>query len=457
ENRARIDRHPAGRARRRADEVTELDQPWPDHVVIVAASRVAGNKTPLVVVTRIRAHVVAHGNGDDRATARQQARRIEPVRAPAIEIAHRARVPGVEPRLERVAVLRGLGGAERDSIEAELSRPGLHHRAERETDQAHALRAFTISWARVSVRPPSSRNFTYLNERRSTSHRSWSPTAAARPSSTEAKAFTSRSTSRCSTAKPVRLRRRRTPVSPYAKREGRPVSFHWSLWSATNANTWPERSARLARSAIASDMQRYATTSSGLTGTSSSTSMSPTTKRTLVSLAAAALRRASSIARASRSTPTTARQSGARVSASRPEPVPASSTVRSRSGSARRRSRNAWLSSSPGSAGRVSAGDGVIGCTPDQARVFRQDTPRVARLRSLDALEPLLDLDGRKLDVEPALLDVDHDRVATTERGDRSALGRFRRDVADHEAVGRAGESPIGHQCDGVAEAGALE
>src|SRR5439155_25375263 len=43
--------------------------------------------------------------------------------------------------------------------------------------------------------------------------RSWSPTAAARPSSTEANALTSRSTSRCSTVKPVRLRSRRTPVS----------------------------------------------------------------------------------------------------------------------------------------------------------------------------------------------------------------------------------------------------
>src|SRR5207244_4054000 len=108
-----------------------------------------------------------------------------------------------------------------DTIEAELARARLHHRAEREADQAHVLRAFTTSWARVSVRPPSSRNFTYLNQRPSTFHRSWSPIAAARPSSTEANALTSRSTSRCSTAKPVRLRSRRTPVSPYAKREGR--------------------------------------------------------------------------------------------------------------------------------------------------------------------------------------------------------------------------------------------
>src|SRR6185436_13577330 len=180
-------------------------------------------------------------------------------------------------------------------------------------------------------------------------------------------------------------------------------------------------------------MQRYATTASGLNGMYSSTSMSPTTNRTLVSLAAAALRRASSIARASRSTPTTARQSGASASATRPEPVPASSTVSSRSGSLLSRSRKAALSSSPESAGRLSAGDGAIGCTPDEARVLRQGAPGVARLRALDALEPLLDLGGRKLHVELTLLDVDHDRVAVTKRRDR------RDRVAEARALERAG------------------
>src|ERR1700741_639414 len=117
--------------------------------------------------------------------------------------------------------------------------------------------------------------------------------------------------------------------------------------------------------------------------------MSPTTKRTLVSLAAEALRRASSIARASRAPPPTARLHGASASAPRPDPVPASSTVRSRSGSVLTASRNAALSSSPDSPGRASAGDGAIGCAPDQPRVLRQHAPGVARLRALDGLEPL--------------------------------------------------------------------
>src|SRR5262245_60034972 len=189
----------------------------------------------------------------------------------------------------------------------------------------------------------------------------------------------------------------------------------------------------------------------------SSTSMSPTTKRTLVSLAAAALRRASSMARASRSTPTTARLNGASASATRPDPVPASSTVRSLSGSVLTASRKAVLSSSPDSPGRASAGDGAIGCARDEPRVLREHAPRVARLRALDALEPLLDFRGRKLDVELALLDVDHDDVAAAERRDRPALGGLGRDVADHEAVGSSGEAAVGHQGHGVAETGALQ
>src|SRR2546425_1171432 len=47
-----------------------------------------------------------------------------------------------------------------DPVEAELTRGGLHRLAESEADQGHVLRAFTTRWARVSVRPPSSRNFT---------------------------------------------------------------------------------------------------------------------------------------------------------------------------------------------------------------------------------------------------------------------------------------------------------
>src|SRR5262249_47606612 len=136
--------------------------------------------------------------------------------------------------------------------------------------------------------------------------------------------------------------------------------------------------------------------------------MSPTTKRTLESLAAAARRRASSIAFASRSTPTTARQRGASASATRPEPVPASSTVRSARGSLLSRSRNIALSSSVGSAGRPSAGDCAIGSGGHETRVFRQDAPYVARLGPLHGFEAFLQLGPRELHVESPLPDVDH-------------------------------------------------
>src|SRR2546425_10277363 len=165
--------------------------------------------------------------------------------------------------------------------------------------------------------------------------------------------------------------------------------------------------------------------------------MSPTTKRTFESPAAAACRRASSIDRASRSTPTTARQCGASASARRPAPVPASSTVSVASGSAFSRARKAGLNPSVESAGRLSTRDGAIGRGGDEARVLGQHAPGVARLGPLDALEPLLQLGGGKLDVELALLDVDHDRVAVAERGDRGPLGGLGRDAADDDRVGR--------------------
>src|SRR5439155_458280 len=116
---------------------------------------------------------------------------------------------------------------------------------------------------------------------------------------------------------------------------------------------------------------------SGLKGAYSSTSTSPTTKRTFFRPAAAALLRASSISRASRSTPTTARARGASVSASRPAPVPTSSTVCSPRGSASRSSRKAGLSPSA----VPSPGDGAL----DRARDVEHLAHAGAALRPLVA------------------------------------------------------------------------
>src|SRR5882672_9113527 len=98
--------------------------------------------------------------------------------------------------------------------------------------------------------------------------------------------------------------------------------------------------------------------------------------------------------------PTTRPQRGASASARRPRPVPTSRTVRSARSSSARSFRKAGL---------MSTGDGPIGRGRDEARIFRHDAPRVAGLRLLDGLQPLLELGGRELDVEATLLDVDQD------------------------------------------------
>ena len=57
-----------------------------------------------------------------------------------------------------------------------------------------------------------------------------------------------------------------------------------------------------------------------------------------------------------------------------------------------------------------------------------------------------------ELDVEAALADVDRDHVAVANGGDRAALDRLGRDVADHEPARGAGEAPVGEQGDVLTE-----
>src|SRR2546426_3553840 len=194
--------------------------------------------------------------------------------------------------------------------------------------------------------------------------------------------------------------------------------------------------------------------------TNSIFSASATTNSAFARPAASACRVASAIASASRSMPTTRRTSGASASAMRPRPVPTSSTVAPASGSEVTSRQNVGLT--PGGAATAiselrSAGDGALRSARHQARVLGHDARDVARLGPLDRLEALLELGRRELHVEPALLDVDDDRVAGLQRGDGSAVGGLGRHVTDHEAVGGAGEAAVGHERDLVAEAGALD
>src|SRR5260370_16926368 len=67
-------------------------------------------------------------------------------------------------------------------------------------------------------------------------------------------------------------------------------------------------------------------------------------------------------------------------------------------------------------------------------------------LGRLPVLEPRLDFRIAELDVEPALRDIESDRVAVAKRRDRSTDESFRRDMTRHQSMRRARKAPIGHQ-----------
>src|SRR5207248_709764 len=204
------------------------------------------------------------------------------------------------------------------------------------------------------------------------------------------------------------------------------------------------------RSAMAVDMQRWAATTSGAKPKYSPASASTATNSTLRSPAAADAWRAAASALSSRSMPMTRSQRGASASARRPRPVPTSSTVRPASRSSASSFRKAGLMppAVSGAIGFQSSGDGALGRARYEPRVLGHHAPGIARLRLLHGLEALLELGARKLHVEAPLFDVDHDRVAGSQRGDRPTVGGLGRDVADHEAVRGAGEPAIGHERD---------
>src|SRR5205807_8311215 len=99
-------------------------------------------------------------HGNRRSTPGQEPVGTAPVLAPRREVVHRPRGAGREPALEGGAVLGRFGLPDGHAVVPELARPRLDRPRERQADERHALRALTTRRARVSVRPPSSRNFT---------------------------------------------------------------------------------------------------------------------------------------------------------------------------------------------------------------------------------------------------------------------------------------------------------
>ena len=77
--------------------------------------------------------------------------------------------------------------------------------------------------------------------------------------------WTSRSSSRCSAVEAAARRAgARRASRPYAKRDGRPVSRHWSTWKPTKANVFPGGAPGSRSPTRASDRKRCATTEVGL-------------------------------------------------------------------------------------------------------------------------------------------------------------------------------------------------
>ena len=155
EHGARVDVSAAPRATRLFEIGAEPVEPGRDHVVIVAAPGVARHGRPRRIGGL--ALVVVQRDGHDGGRARQHSPRVEPLPEAPAQIAHAARMAGLDPALERRPVLGRLGGADGDRVEAERERPRLDRLGERRRREAHGFLAMTIRWLRVSVRPPSSR------------------------------------------------------------------------------------------------------------------------------------------------------------------------------------------------------------------------------------------------------------------------------------------------------------
>ena len=88
-----------------------------------------------------------------------------------------------------------------------------------------------------------------------------------------------------------------------------------------------------------------------------------------------------------------------------------------------------------------------------ELRILREHAAGVARLGLLPLGEAGLQFRRRDAEGDRALLGVDGDLVAVLDDGDGAADIRFRRDVADDEAVAAAAEATVGDESDVFAEA----
>src|SRR5262245_51365711 len=94
---------------------------------------------------------------------------------------------------------------------------------------------------------------------------------------------------------------------------------------------------------------------------------------------------------------------------------------------------------------------------PDLTRILGENARRVDRLARLPRGLAPGQLIGGKLDVDHALLRVDHDDIAVAQEADRPGVRRLGPDMPDAKPARRAGEAAVGDECVVLALALAVE
>jgi hypothetical protein len=99
-----------------------------------------------------------------------------------------------------------------------------------------------------------------------------------------------------------------------------------------------------------------------------------------------------------------------------------------------------------------------ISHSPERSRghmcsVFRQYAPAVARLGALPNFESSQDFVLRTIEVNCAFPSVDRDHISILHDREWASVKGLRCDVSHNEAMRSAGESPVGDECNVLAQA----
>src|SRR6058998_2082314 len=79
-----------------------------------------------------------------------------------------------------------------------------------------------------------------------------------------------------------------------------------------------------------------------------------------------------------------------------------------------------------------------FGCRRDELSILRHDAGLVARRRWRPLPEPCLHFLFGNFNIQTPRFDIENDRIAVAHRGNRPAMGSFRRDMSRHQPMSRA-------------------